>query len=493
MAINLSRNTKVYFTTNVDPNTGAIKDAATGYSAYSSANLFEIGVLDGYSFSQNTQNQSINVNEAGSNAVRGQRSFNTQLDPVDFSFSSYIRPFSGATNVDPQERILWNALLGAANLDVAGTGVAVSSASRSATSSPTATVVCAAAVTQTVNGVAAALAVGDILNLTGFATAGQATWNVPGIVQSVPAAGTYVVEMSRAPAAGAGLTGTTSAATKAFAGQWAPGPKGTASGSFSYAHTLGSNKNLFQRFGLIFVVDQVVYAVDNCFMDQVSVDFGLDQIATAAWTGKGTFLKQLTTAGLAGTAGVFATTAIANPAAAPYITNKLSTMQLVSNIGGADFTGSTAYTVALTGGNLTIANNVNYLVPANLGVINQAIGYFPGQRSISGNVTAYLRTGESFTASGDLLKNMLTLVSSGNVGAIEPKFRLQLELGGASNATRVEFEMPGATITVPSVNIADVVATTINFTAQAFSPDTQVTQVFDLTRTNELQARFYSA
>ncbi len=492
MAINLSRNTKVYFTTNVDPNTGAVKDAATGYTAYSASNLFEIGVLDGYSFSQNTQNQSIQVNEAGQNPVRGQRSFNTQLDPVDFSFSQYARPYAGTTNVDPQERVLWNALFGAANFDVAGTGVAVSSITRATTASPTATVICAAAVTQTVNGVAAVLAAGDVLNVSGCLSANQSTWNQASLVQSVPGTGTYVVEMSKAPSVAAGTTATTSASTKAFAGQWAPGPKGTATGQFSYTHTMGSNKNLFQRFGLIFVVDQVVYAIDNCFMDQLSIDFGLDQIATMAWTGKGTKLTQLTTSGLAGTAGTFASTATENPSTAPYITNKLSTMQLVSNIGGADFTGSTAYTVAITGGNLTIANNVSYLVPSNLGVINQAIGYYPGQRSITGNVTAYLRTGESFNSSGDLLKNMLSLVASGSVSAIEPKFRLQLEVGGSVNATRIEFEMPGATITVPAVNIADVVATTINFTAQAFQPDIQASQVFDLTRTNELQVRYFT-
>lgn len=476
MAINLSRNTKVYFTTNVNNNTGILTDSTAGFTA---ANTFEIGVLDGYSFSQGTEQQTITISEGGNIPVRGQRAFNTQVNPVDWSFSSYIRPYNSASSVLPQERVLWNALLGAGSVDT--TGTTPTSISRANTTSPTATIVVASPITATVNGVAAALGVNDVLNIAGITAANQSTWNQPGIITNVNG-NTYTVELSRAPAAG---TTATVGAGKVYVGQWGTGPAGgnAATGQFSYVSTMGSNKNLFQRFGLIFVVDSVVYGVDNCFIDQVSVDFGLDAIATAAWTGKGTALKQMTASGLA---AALLATATPNPANAPYITNKLSTMSLVSNIGGADSAGSTAYTVAITGGNITIANNVNYLVPANLGVVNSAIGYFPGQRAISGNVTAYLRTGESFNSTGDLLKNLLANIST----AVEPKYRVQLEMGGASNATRVEFEMPGVSLQIPTVDVSDVVSTTINFNAQSYNPDTQNQQVFDLTKTNDLLVRF---
>lgn len=480
MAINLSRNTKVYFTTNVNVNTGVLTDSTAGFTA---ANTFEIGVLDGYAFSQGTQQQTITIAEGGNTPVRGQRSFNTQVDPVDWSFSSYIRPFNSSSVVAPQERVLWNALLGAGAVDT--TGTTPTSISRANTTSPTATIVVATPITAVVNGTTAALVATDVLNIGGITAANQSTWNQAGIITNVAGAGptTYTVELSRAPATAAGTTATVGTG-KVYTGQWAPGPTGgnSATGQFAYASTMASNKNLFQRFALIFVVDSVIYGVDNGFVDQVSVDFGLDAIATGAWSGKGTALKQLTATGLA---AALAATATANPTTAPYITNKLSTMSLVSNIGGSDFTGSTAYTVAITGGNITIANNVTYLVPANLGVVNSAIGYFSGQRSITGNVTAYLRTGET-NGTGDLLKNLLANISS----AIEPKYRVQLEMGGVSNATRVEFEMPGVSLQIPTVDVADVVSTTINFTAQAYNPDTQNSQVFDLTKTNELMVKF---
>lgn len=478
MAINLSRNTKVYFTTNVNQNTGNLTDATAGFTA---ANTFEIGVLDGYSFSQGTQQQTITISEGGNIPVRGQRSFNTQVDPVDWSFSTYIRPYNGSSLVAPQERVLWNALFGAGAVDA--TGTTPTSIARASTTSPTATIVVATPITATVNGTTAALAVNDVLNIGGITAANQATWNQAGIITTVAGAGptTYTVELAVAPDAVAGITATVGTG-KVYTGQWATGPVGTASGQFSYVTTMASNKNLFQRFALIFVVDQVVYGIDNCFINQVSVDFGLDAIATGAWSGKGTALKQMTATGLA---TALLATATPNPTSAPYITNKLSTMKLESNIGGSDFAGVTAYNVAITGGNITIANNVNYLVPANLGVVNQAIGYFPGQRSITGNVTAYLRTGET-NGTGDLLKNLLSNITT----ATEPKFRAQLEMGGGSNATRVEFEMNGASIQIPTVEVQDVISTTINFTAQAYSPDTQTSQVYDLTKANELFVRF---
>jgi len=43
-----------------------------------------------HDFSQNTSVDTVTLNEAGAAPVRGQRSFNTALEPVDFSFSTYI-------------------------------------------------------------------------------------------------------------------------------------------------------------------------------------------------------------------------------------------------------------------------------------------------------------------------------------------------------------------------------------------------------------------
>jgi hypothetical protein len=468
MAINLSRNTKVYFTTNVNTATGVIPDSI---ALFTSSNTFEIQVQDGYSFSQGTNQTTIQIAESGATPTRGQRAFNTSLNAVEFSFSTYIRPLI-STNVTAAEKVLWNALLGSKELDDAG--VAVTGLSRATTTGVGASI--ATAITT------ATYAVGDIINFNGVTSA--ADWNQAGVITAIPGAVspfTYTVELTKAPLIGSGATAT-GTTIKAYTGQWAKGP------GFSYASTMGSNKNQLQKFGMIFVVDSVVYLIDNCALDQASVDFGLDAISMVAWTGKGTALKQaasLTGAAMLGVAQMVTTTA-------NYITNKLSTMTLESNIGGAQNTTplSVSYAIPITGGNITIANNINYLVPTNLGIVNTAIGYYTGQRSITGNVTAYLRTGGS-TDSGALLNALLT----GSATVTEPKFRVQLEMGGKANAIHLEFDMPGTVLQIPAVNVADVVATTINFVAQGYTPDINGASVpsFDITKTNDLTIRYFSA
>ena len=102
MALNLIRNSRVFFTLNLNSQ-GVVQ--ATGFNP---TNTWEIQVLDGFSFSQNTNTETVTLNEAGAAPVRGQRSFNTSLAPVDFSFSTYLRPCK-STNVKAEESVLWNA------------------------------------------------------------------------------------------------------------------------------------------------------------------------------------------------------------------------------------------------------------------------------------------------------------------------------------------------------------------------------------------------
>lgn len=374
MSFNLIRNSRVFFTTNVNAETGVV--ASTGFTT---SNTREIQVLDGFSFTQNTTAETVTLNEAGALPVRGQRSFNTALEPVDFSMSTYMRPADGGTNITAEEGVLWNAM---------------------------------------------------------FATA--------------PVGAT-----------GAAWTEGTTAATVTVAN--------------SQSHQL-------QKFGLIVLVDTVAYVIDNCALDTATIDFGLDAIATIAWTGRGSILRQL--AGLTATTGSTVTfgngltgTALGKNTTAPYIANKLSTLTINEGIGGT----GTAYSVAITGGSLTISNNLTYLTPANLGVVNRPFTYFTGTRAVSGTLNAYLRAGSTNTAG--LLADML----AGSTSDVDPAFSVQIEVGGATNATRVEFEMPGAVLTIPTVTTEQVVSTTINFTAQGTA-----TGAFDIGASNELEIRYYT-
>lgn len=464
MAINLTRNSKVYLSTNVDSVTGTFTDAV---NSAVQASLFEIQVLDGFSFGQNTETQQITVNEAGASPVRGSRTFNTALAPVDWSITTYVRPIRATGRVSATERVLWNAMFGTGAID--STGISTSNITRGSTTTSVATA----------TGNFSSVAVGDILNFNGSTQ--SADWNQPARVLSIGGTVSASVEFLKAP--GTAAT-TTSGAVLGYTGSWAQ--SASATGNFSYTSTMGSQKNQLQKFALLFVVDNTTYCVDNCAINQASIDFGIDQIAQIAWTGQGTTLKQMTAA----TAAVLAASATTVVSTANYITNKLSTMTLQSRIGGADNTASTSYTVAITGGNLTINNNITYLTPANLGVVNTPIQYFTGTRSISGNVTAYLKTGTTGDA-GSLLNALLTGTDT------EPKFKSIIHMGATSGQTavpRLDFEMNGTMLQIPTVEIQDVVSTTINFVAQPYNPEyvNAASNTFDLERSNELLVKYWS-
>ena len=489
MALNLVRNSKVFFTTNLDTATNGYKVLSSGFSA---ANTFEIQVLDGFSFSQNTNNDKVTIGEAGVAPVRGERSFNTSLAPVDFSFSSYIRPFNTGSTVTAEESVLWNALLSDQDISTANT-ITVAGTLSGVTYAFTAGagVVTIAGTGLTATGVS----VGDVVVLTGLTGASTSDLVYLNAAAKITAiSGTAITASLVNPKAGT-ITGITYGTIKLYKSGWAP----TGGAVYSSVSSGGSNKNQLQKFGLIFLVDQVAYAVDNAALNQVVIDFGLDAIATGAWTGQATQLRQIAT-GATAIGGTFAGGTLSGnftvkTTAAQYITNKLSTIglslvnALVDNSGATVSAAGTAYTLALTGGSITISNNINYIIPANLGTVNLPITYYTGTRSITGTIDAYLKTGAGIGGTGQLLSDMLAAASV----TIEPMFSLQLAIGGSGNATKVVLDMPAVTIGVPTVNVQQVVSTAINFTGQGFVPSTTANgNVYDLTQTNDIAIRYYA-
>lgn len=478
MALNLVRNSKVFFTTNVNATTGVIN--ATGADA---TNTFEIQVLDGFTFSQNTNQDTVTISEAGGAPVRGQRAFNTSLAPVDFSFSTYARPFNSSGAIVAEESVLWNALLGTtaqstAAVTVGGTVSGVTYAFSNGIGTVTIAGTSLTAVT---------VAVGDIVTIGSISDTSPATSNTainaPATVKTIT--GTSITLELINPITTA-TTITTPASIKFYKSAWAP-----VSTAYSVVTAAQSNANQLQKFGMIFVVDSVAYAVDNAALGQVSIDFGLDAIATLSWTGQATQLRQITTslAGSTFTGAGFAGTAAAKITSAGYITNKLSTvsMKLVNAIGVA--TAGTSYAVALTGGSITINNNINYITPANLGIVNVPVTYYTGTRAISGSLNAYLKTGVSEGGTGQLLADMLAAAST----TIEPMVALEIAIGGSANKVKVILDMPAATITIPSVDVQQVVSTMINFNAQGYVPSTVANgNVFDLSDTNDIAIRYYA-
>lgn len=400
MSFNLIRNARMFFTTNVNVNTGVVN--TTGFTA---TNTKEIQVLDGLSFSQNTGSETVTLNEAGTAPVRGQRSFNTSLEPVELTFSTYMRPyfnegstsnsaFEGDDVVDAEEDVLWNAF----------------------------------------------------------------------------AAG-YVDGSAE-------LIGGASAA-------WTKTVGATGAAPYSTLSLANSAKNQMQRFGVIIVLDGSSYVIDNCVLDQATIDFGLDAIATIAWTARGSVLRsEAITANTANPvvfSGTYFTAGTNNAKSknttAPFLANKLSTVAITAGIGA---TGQ-AYTLALTGGSLTLSNNVTYLTPANLNVVNKPVTYFTGTRAVSGTINCYLRTGA--TNSAGLLSQMLI----DSATKVDPEFQVELKIGG-TGATRVELLMPACVLTIPTINTEQVISTAINFTAQG-----SASSAFAIDTANEITVKYYSA
>lgn len=607
MALNLVRNSKVFFTTNVNPADGTFSVTnTTSIGGFGTANTFEIQVLDGFSFSQNTNTETITINEAGNTPVRGQRSFNISLAPVDFSFSTYIRPRNATTKIVADESYLWNALLTSepireARRTVIGTGgtgtissinytpatslVAITGTSLPSSAFLTGDTVVIAGLTATagysshfINGygiitgtpsstninvtitpagtasattitstgtlsltkhdIAQTIALGaggtgSITSITYTPTvAGSMVGNLTivgsGFPTTITASSATAVSVVSIGGITAGITGATveqinqpayvssasatsivltlsnppssavsfSSVTSVTVSEAAWLENGTA---FSYIGSPASDRQKLQPFGLLLLVDNVIYALENCVLNQASIDFGLDAISTVTWTGQATTMRRLgvnsDTAGarngdFSGTAVYGKYTTAASDAS--YLTNKLSTMALRS-INQQVVSGVTAMTVgetyalALTGGNITINNNVTYLTPALLGTVNRPATYFTGTRSITGTVNAYLKTGSTDDA-GVLLTDML------DVARVNPEVMMGLTINiNGATSPRVVLEMPSVVTTVPSVDVQQVVTTALNFTAEGSKPTgLNTSSVFDLQERDDLLIRYYA-
>ena len=405
MALNLIRNARVFFTTNVNATTGVVD--TTGFTA---SNTREIQVLDGLSVSQATGSETVTVNEAGTSPVRGQRQFNTSLEPVEMTFSTYMRPYfnaggagTGDDKIECEEEVLWNAF--AAGF-VDGSGELIGGA--------------------------------------------NAAW-----VATIGATPVSTLTMAQ------------------------------------------SGKNQMQRFGMIIILDQSAYIVDNCALDQATIDFGLDGIATIAWTARGTIMRnESVTATKSATyatditfGGSLDGTAKNRNTGASLLANKLSSVALssisVSGNYGSGGNAAKTFDIALTGGSITLANNITYLTPANLGVVNKPFTYFTGTRAVSGTLNCYLKTGTGATPykSAELLDFMLDDNTN-----VEPAFSLTIHIGGGSSTKpRITVAMPSVVLQVPTINTEQVVSTTINFTAQGLT-----SSAFDLEAKNEVSVSYYA-
>jgi len=406
--------------------------------------IWEVPVLDGFSFSQATNASEVTLSEmsgTGGSSRRGRRMFTDSFAPAEWSFSTYMRPFTsvGAADAAAQlagkfastidgdhhavEEVLWGMMAGPGYYDAAADD---------------------------------------------FKSA---------------ASGTTYIAHTTTTGSGASLV------------------EGNAAIDFAQ-----SNKSTLGTADIFFAMGgdndtKTVYKIAECVVNEASADFDIDGIATINWSGMGSIISD------EGTTVPVATITEGTTATNNFIRNRLTTLTAgkypaapitigatasgvvqpvegtrykISVVGdtnwtaigasaatvGVEFvanattaTGTTGkafkeqtYGLVLTGGNVTITNNITFLTPETLGSVNQPIGHVTGARSVSGSFTCYLNNDTD--SSAELFEDLL-----GDTTTVTNNHRLVFAIGGTTpNLPRVEMTMLDCHLELPSHSIDDVIS-----------------------------------
>jgi hypothetical protein len=401
-ALNLQRNSEVYMST--------VDLAAGGSSAnMTPRNTWRVEVLAGYAASQSSATQDITSLESGITPDRSTQRFNTAINPVEWSFQTYLRPTgvlntSGATGVDPTgnsqplaDWFLWQSLTSNAAW-ASGTGAS------SITSSSWET-----------NGtfrlgerVAAANVAAHKSN---YATANEyhLYMKMDNVVYQVKNASVNEASIDAA------IDGIAMTSWSGF-------------GTNFVELTSTSRDHLISVSGGILNDGSTVSG-------NVSVDADTTVSTYHAW-------------GRYNVAGSTTTAA--------FIKNRLSAIEVTHTPQGS---AQDVYTLAVTGLGFTYSNALTFLTPEELAALNSPIGQFTGAKTITGNFTAYLRAGDDDTA--QFLRNIvndtrtqIAQVSSAN-----------LKIGG-STAPFVAINMPAVQFNFPTHSVEDILGISVEFLAQ---------------------------
>ena len=407
---NLTRASGLIVTINSVSGTTTADGTRTGTGLFKgnevTANTFRVGVLDGYSFSQGSDSSDVTISEAGAAPNRGSKRFNDSLPPAEWSFGTYVRPF----------------VHGAASFRVADDHDCVENILWAA--------------------------------ISGTALPGDAAADGRGVVV------------------------------------------GTTAQNGSICNFEKSDVHELMKLSIFFALENTTYRLNEAQVNQAEVDFSIDGIASITWSGNATTIDQVeqpledpskyiiqatsnaspTSANTDTYAETFNYVDTTGPQDADYLRNKLSTLYLDADAqgGGAASNGldNKTYDINITGGSLTIANNVTYVTPETIGIVDKPIGSFTGARVISGSLTMYLDTKSN--GSNQLLTDMANATD-----LVTNSFDMRLFMGVAGTvasdgdasdsndftAPGVEFNMPRAQLSIPTIEVGDLVSTTLEFAA----------------------------
>ena len=391
--------------------------------------IWEMPVLDGFSFSQATNATEITLAEMESStgvSRRGRRAFNDALAPAEWSFSTYVRPYvsagSGTGAADDEashhavEEVLWALMAGADNYDTSdydfdkggtsvtthdGTDLDIDFDSSNASTLSTFTIYFVlGAANRKVYKMASCVVTEASID---FDIDGLATINWSGFGSEITDVSGSTIEDTVQP-------------------------------------TDGDTTN-----------DGSAIAVGDIWLDS-NDSYRLYKLTNV---GSGTE---------ASTSAVYEDTSATDN----FIRNRLTVLTVVPTSQDPDSDGTdeleASYNLTLTGGTINVNNNITYITPEELGKVNLPFGHVTGTRSVSGNFTCYLNRTDWGDSSSDESANFWEdMKSIDNV--VTNSFALTFKVGGASATPRLEMAMATAHLQIPEHSIEDVIALDTTFEA----------------------------
>jgi hypothetical protein len=442
MAFHFSRDTKVFM-------------KFKGTVAGSTDALYELPVLDGYSFSQATNSSEITLSEAADsagNSKRGRAMFNDSFAPAEWSFSTYMRPTtSGSGNTFATKQHAGNAktfavegpLWAAMSAESYGLGVAATDVQVVAAWEPK--------TFNFQNSNKVALGVFDLFFVLGAAKdSTSATYDTG-------TDGVTVYKISDCSIGTASIDfDIEGLAQVAWSGQ---GKKISEVAQLNTAAAGTTTKGL---------IDEGISSTSNfirqkltslAIASDVSVGSGAAGFEATAINATTMLEGRVYKIAVAGTTDFTVTDVGASSSAVGTIFTRGSVAAIgtgtvfEAKYGAADAT----YNVILTGGNISIENSLTYLTPETLGTVNQPLGHVMGTRNVSGNFTCYLNSAAN--GSQDLLEDLHEATST-----ITNSFNMTFSIGGA-NSPKVAVALPNCHLELPTHSIEDVISVDVNFHA----------------------------
>lgn len=234
----------------------------------------------------------------------------------------------------------------------------------------------------------------------------------------------------------------------------------TSTTAYSQINPSDSNVHKFLSLTMYIKADTQWYKVSEVQVNQAEIDFAIDGIGQITWSGMGTILSEI--AAPTFVTGATAVREYSSPvitsggsvsatgSLADFIVQKYTTLYLLNQ------TNSNLYVVPITGGTLTINNNMTYLTPENLGVVNRPYAPISGTREITGSLSCYLKTGGTNDA-GDLLNELLNSTTNS-----QNSYEMTFKAGGNS-VPYVEINSLEAMLSIPTVDVQDVLSLNVDF------------------------------